>query len=324
MTADMIANKGVVSLLVKGVLILLLACISLAALFFWPPADDYMKGHAAKVGRLESLGSPKIVLVGGSSVAMSVDSQMIEQAFGMPVVNMGMHAGIGLRLMLDEVVPHLGQGDQLLIVGEYPHLTGILNGETGLIRLVRAEPGLVMEFSSPEQWVSLARNLPGRIKQRIRKWLLESGGGVNVEDPGEETMNRSGFNKQGDLISHLGKKSPGIGKHRAIQSDSIEIDREAMRYLEQRAQLIRQRGAGICWVFPPIPQRDGFEYSDFLERVDYELRTVQGLTVLGKPQGSLYSKEEFYNTSYHLAEKARGDYTKYLNRLWGGHLERKR
>ncbi|RKJ02220.1 hypothetical protein D7X87_17890 [bacterium D16-54] len=48
-----------------------------------------------KVNRLNSLDEPKIVLLGNSNVAFGIESQLIEDAFSMPVVNMGLHGGLG-------------------------------------------------------------------------------------------------------------------------------------------------------------------------------------------------------------------------------------
>ena len=69
------------------------------AIFFGVVAPQYINGYNAsiidKISRLESIDEPKIVLVGNSNVAFGIRSDLIEDALGMPVVNLGLHAGLG-------------------------------------------------------------------------------------------------------------------------------------------------------------------------------------------------------------------------------------
>ena len=57
--------------------------------------QSYSASLADKVERLRSINQPKIVLVGNSNLAFGIDSEKIEQELKMPVVNMGLHGGIG-------------------------------------------------------------------------------------------------------------------------------------------------------------------------------------------------------------------------------------
>lgn len=60
---------------------------------------NYQASLIDKVERLESIQEPKIVLIGDSNLAFGIDSERIEEAFGMPVVNMGLHGGWEVRSM---------------------------------------------------------------------------------------------------------------------------------------------------------------------------------------------------------------------------------
>lgn len=60
---------------------------------------QYAQGYNAslldKVDRLESIEGPKIVLVGNSNLPFGINSRMIEESMKMPVVDMGLHGGLG-------------------------------------------------------------------------------------------------------------------------------------------------------------------------------------------------------------------------------------
>ena len=52
---------------------------------------NYQAATQDKVRLLKQTKGPKIVLIGNSNLAFGIDSAQIEQAFGMPVVNMGVN-----------------------------------------------------------------------------------------------------------------------------------------------------------------------------------------------------------------------------------------
>ena len=63
-----------------------------------------------------SVEGKKIVIVGGSSVAFGFDSQKIEQAFpGYKVVNFGLYADLGTKVMLDLSEDHISEGDIVIV-----------------------------------------------------------------------------------------------------------------------------------------------------------------------------------------------------------------
>ena len=56
---------------------------------------EYNASFIDKMKRLESINEPKIVLVSNSNLAFGIQSDLIEDAFEMPVVNLGLHGGLG-------------------------------------------------------------------------------------------------------------------------------------------------------------------------------------------------------------------------------------
>ena len=60
--------------------------------------SNYMSAIIDKHERINKIKTPKIILAGGSNVAFGINSEEIEEAFSVPVVNMGLDAGLGLAL----------------------------------------------------------------------------------------------------------------------------------------------------------------------------------------------------------------------------------
>lgn len=80
---------------------------------------QYSGGYNAalidKVERLRSIDGPKIVLIGDSNLAFGIDSKKIEEALDMPVVNMGLHAGLGLAFHEEMAKLNVCKGDIYII-----------------------------------------------------------------------------------------------------------------------------------------------------------------------------------------------------------------
>ena len=73
--------------------------------------NTFLGGLKIKIDRIESIEEPKIVIIGGSSVPFGVDSKQMEEMLGMPVVNFGLYATLGTKLMLDLSREYINSGD---------------------------------------------------------------------------------------------------------------------------------------------------------------------------------------------------------------------
>ena len=102
---------------------------------FWSPAvygDTFVGVLKDKYERLYSIEEPKIVIIGGSSVPFGIDSEMIEESMQMPVVDFGLYADLGTKLMLDLSEGAIREGDIIILAPELNAQTLSLyfNGKT--------------------------------------------------------------------------------------------------------------------------------------------------------------------------------------------------
>ena len=144
---------------------------------------DYSGYAAAIIDKMQILadaGSPKIVFIGGSSLAFGLDSQEIEKNTGITVVNMGLHANLGLRFMTEQVKEYLAPGDIVVISPEYEYFyDNSLNGEGEyLLETLRLYPGGIKYITSPKQYLQLIKGIPIVFNNHLRSFLrLKDGGG---------------------------------------------------------------------------------------------------------------------------------------------------
>ena len=90
--------------IIAVILILILPIVLLFGYAFSIPpqySDTFVGELDDKFERLTSIEEPKVVVVGGSSVAFGLESEILEKYVGMPVVNFGLYAALGTKVMLD-------------------------------------------------------------------------------------------------------------------------------------------------------------------------------------------------------------------------------
>ena len=106
--------KKPILIVLLSVLVLLLPIGVVAGMAFGLPAqysNTFLGEMAVKFDRLTSVEEPKVVVVGGSSVAFGLDSAALEEAVGRPVVNYGLYATLGTKYMIDTSKAGIGEGD---------------------------------------------------------------------------------------------------------------------------------------------------------------------------------------------------------------------
>lgn len=135
-------------------LVIIIAPFASVIMYATLSAPVYDKTYNAalldKLNRLKSVEGRKIVVIGGSSVAFGLDSELMEEYMGLPVVNFGLYASLGSRLMLDLAEEHINEGDIVIFAPEmdkqalslYFSVSNTLqaaDGDFGILRNVDSE-----------------------------------------------------------------------------------------------------------------------------------------------------------------------------------------
>ena len=134
------------NILKKIIIVILSVLISVSPLAFatvvalaTPPqySESFFGALDEKYDRLNSVEEEKIVVIGGSSVAFGLDSKRLEEYTGMPVVNFGLYANLGTKMMLDLSLSGIERGDVVVLAPELDPETLSLyfNNESALMAL---------------------------------------------------------------------------------------------------------------------------------------------------------------------------------------------
>lgn len=97
----------------------------------WTAGCLYNNFSAGLIGRLHTMYSQKIalvseikapkrlILVGGSGVLYSINSEVMQQELGFPVFNLGLDGNLGLNMIFPNVISQIRPGDIVLLIPEY-------------------------------------------------------------------------------------------------------------------------------------------------------------------------------------------------------------
>lgn len=105
------------SILFCALMVLLLSGISAAILFAIPPQFSQTYQHALEeqYSSLQKINSPKVVVMGDSSVPFSLNSRLMEKTLNIPVQTLGIHSGTGLAYILRLSESNIKKGDIMVV-----------------------------------------------------------------------------------------------------------------------------------------------------------------------------------------------------------------
>ncbi|MGB5769619.1 MAG: hypothetical protein WBM32_07080, partial [Crocosphaera sp.] len=110
---------------------------------------------------LKKSPSPRLILVGGSNLSFGINSQMIKDSLGLNPINTGIHASIGLKYMMDDVLDHIRAGDIVVIAPEYEQFYGkTAYGRNELLRIVFDIDRESLDSLDFQQWLKILPYFP--------------------------------------------------------------------------------------------------------------------------------------------------------------------
>ncbi len=128
-----------------------------------------------------------------------------------------------------------------------------------------------------------------------------------LREPPKFPYVRDGFNAWGDYVLHHGspfrlEQAPPDSPLRTPTHVPAFSPRLRER-LEGFVQLCHERGARVCYTFPPRPESHWPAQRAAIDRVVSELRALAGLELLDQPADHVYEIGLFSDTPDHLTEE---------------------
>ena len=185
--------------------------------------------YKIKVNIANSIKTPKLVVVAGSNVLFGVSCQMIDEATGLPCVNAGTYAGLGLDYILNRAHSLVKPGDILLLSFEYE-----LYQDNG----APSAPLIDYVFSRDPKYLLM---LDFARKTHFITWIsyerLALGIAAKLKPPKPITVGYKSqkLNKYGDETSNLKSNITEIKKQMVEQAKPIKADVDVVTKYSQES-----------------------------------------------------------------------------------------
>ena len=254
-----------------------------------------------KYDRLNSIEDEKIVVVGGSSVAFGLDSELLEQYTGMPVVNFGLYADLGTKMMLDLSLSGISKGDVVILAPELDRQTLSLyfNNESALMAL--------------DDDFSMARHLKAddllsclggswRYAQDKRNRYLG-----NTEIALDAIYRSEYFDEYGDFDLERKENVMKLyyDPNNRIMLDKSEYGRELEEFFDYVNKYVKRcarRGATVYFSYCPMNELGLSEGSDAAAIAEFEELLIDSLDceIISDIKDYVLEAGYFFDTNYHL------------------------
>lgn len=274
------------------------------------------QSYARKLALADALTGPRALIVAGSGALFGLDSAVLGEALGRPVINLGVNAGIQSQYLRHYAYQAIRPGDWVVLPLEYPlyhdrHRANLVFSSYWL-----SHPGIRSLELSPVQlarlfwFTSLGRVLEGY------RGLPE---GFHVEG----LYGPHNFNERGDQVNSEAARQE-IWMHEAVsgaaahdygaQASAWHANWDHWRAFRQ---VVEARGGCVLFIPPALLDRPQYHVGDELDyyrRLPDEAR-AEGLNFWGEPLAFMYPEAWFFDTDYHLNAEARQEHSRRVARL---------
>lgn len=291
--------------------------IGILSVFFFRISPQYEHIYSAvlndKMDRLKSIEGSKIVLIGNSNLAFGINSEMLEEKFDMPVVNMGLHGALGNAFHEEmakvNVVPgdiyiicHTNYGDDGKI--EDPVVAWLtIEDHTELWRLIRMQDVRDM-----------LKAYPVYLKRVIDLWSKNAGNEL-IKD---SAYSREAFNAYGDVVYDR------ANDHREKVEELVPgVSETCVNRINKLKDYLEERGAELVIAgYPIIVDREPTEqFREQIGRFEKKLREGCDCSVISDYQDYFFDQGLFCDFVYHMSGEGADlrtqqlirDLEKYLN-----------
>ncbi len=264
--------------------------------------------------------SPRALVVAGSGALFGLDAAALSRAWGLPVLNLAVNAGLGLRYILWQAEQRARPGDAVLLPLEYALFVDDSEAPNGqIIDYALARDGDYWRSLPIWQKLRFAAGLtPDRWWQGLRRlpdapMAAGTYGGHHIDGVGDQTGTAATDQQPIDQAAIALAPVWFYGRRGADSPGGWSALAEFAGWAKAR---------GICLVMLPSPFLVKPDYAtDPVERRFYETLPARisalGIPYIGRPSDFLYPESWFFNTEYHLLDWARARHTERIIALFG-------
>ena len=296
-----------VLLVISSPLLLLVGC---ALIIPDQHSESFVSELSDKFDRLNSVEGEKIVVVGGSSVAFGLDSALMEEYTGKPVVNFGLYAAIGTKAMLDLSRSAIGAGDVVILAPELdPQTLSLYFSSEQTLNAIDGRYDLALHVRG-DSVLSLLGGLWRHTKEKIEYLINGAPSPVGV-------YSARSFNEYGDVLYEYKDESGNLlweRRENVMQfyydpTKTVSLTPDILAddfadYLNEYIAYCESRGATVYFSWCPVNELSLAEgtTSDTLYDFTEYMKSKIKCEFISAIEDYIMDAGYFYDTNFHLNE----------------------
>lgn len=290
--------------LTKVLLLTLLCCGILLCVNIFVFGSQFSSSYSAvlldKLDRLNRVEEPKIILAGHSALAFGIRSDMMEEALGMPVVNLGLHGALGNAFHEEIAKCNIRPGDIVVLSHSTFSDDGKISDCANAWMTIDAHFEL-LRLCSLRDMAGMLAAYPTYFQTAYFHW--KEGAGEDI--PQNTPYSRYSFNEYGDVMYKPRELQMDPDSFFAENAVNLpEINRTCVDRINRLNAYVTKRGATLVIAGYPIAYGD---YSTFspseIQAFESELREVMDCDVISDYTDYFYPYRLFYDTTLHLTQE---------------------
>jgi hypothetical protein len=268
-------------------------------LAFWTEAS---KRKLSWVDKMRGKHGRVIGIVGGSTTTFAIDAQMLEEICGLPVANLGLHAGMGPEVCAGFGFTALQSGDTLIVSLEPSMLTGEQSGPTSLgVRMAWAlgQPAILNWGNVSAPWRHLVN--PAKLQPGGYHVMTMLGKLALAQPPYRYSIKDT---RPGGLQT-TSERRPSALSEVASDGGSIKVSEYGHTLLAEIRDEAAARGIRVAYLLP-WAYASNSEANAVRQRNKQLLQEVgKYLPVIEEPELGLQTEpDKFADSRQHLTEQA--------------------
>lgn len=258
---------------------------------YQPSKNNYLKEQIKKEERLKiKTNKKRIIFIGGSNLCFGLDSQKIDDAFEKyEVINLGLHAGLGLRYQINDFRNFFKKNDIIIIAPEWGNFYNGGYGDEALLEYL-----IIKKSLKNVDTIQMIKLIKISLNYCLKKIIFRKK--TEKDLFGESFIyDQRGFNSYGDEISHWKYKL-----NKKIFSNTIkekEIDKKIFNFLFEFNEEMLGKSISVFYIQPVCTQE--YTNKNELKIIDVEKR----INFLSEKNKYIFDKDLFFDTNYHLGYK---------------------
>lgn len=268
-------------------------------------SNDYLGAIIDKHQRLASYKEPVLIFTGGSNLPYGINSELISRELKMPVVNLGLHGGLGLSFMLEEVSQCMKEQDVVILSIEYfLDLDGARDLKERVVNIY-PEAGKFIRRNYLEDFFEKIISFQMKTRNNIKGLRLQTDSPEKAQKQRQEVddlYSRHSFNQFGDVIAHLDK-----GSHDALSSRRIFPDQkwQGIAAIKDFIEYARSRNVRVFFMYPGYAESEYKTNEKVIGKLAIDLAANLKGHILGLPTDFVFADSLFFDSVYHLNKTGR-------------------